>query len=223
MEQVSTLLRISFIVITLLTAGQFYRAANRSKTLLIFTLLWMALQLAIAETGFYNKPGVMPPRLMFQLLPALILIIVLFVTTRGRNFIDGLDIKQLVLLHTIRIPVEIVLYCLFMAKAIPQIMTFEGRNFDILAGLTAPLIYYFGFIKKNISKKIILAWNLISLGLLINIILIALLSSASPLQQFAITETNIALGHSPFNWLPGVVVPIVLLSQLAGIRQLIVK
>jgi hypothetical protein len=183
----------------------------------------MALQWAIVQTGFYNKPGTMPPRLMFQLLPALILIIVLFVTTRGRNFIDGLDMKQLVLLHTIRIPVEIVLYGLFMAKTIPQIMTFEGRNFDILAGLTAPLIYYFGFVKKNMSKKIILAWNLISLGLLINIILIALLSSVSPLQQFAFTENNIALGYFPFNWLPGLVVPIVLLSQLAGIRQLIVK
>jgi hypothetical protein len=50
----------------------------------------------------------------------------------------GLDKKILTLLHIIRIPVELGLYWLFIYKAIPQLMTFEGRNFDILVGLTVP-------------------------------------------------------------------------------------
>ena len=100
-------------------------------------------------------------------------------------------------------------------------MTFEGRNFDILAGLTAPFIFYWGFFKNKISREGLLVWNLLSLGLLINIILIAVLSAKSPIQHYAFNETNIALEHFPFNWLPSVVVPIVLFSHLATIRQLI--
>ena len=65
-------------------------------------------------------------------------------------------------------------------------------------------------------------WNFISLGLLLNIIFIAILSAKTPLQQFAFDQPNIAIGHFPFNWLPSIIVPIVLLSHLATIRQLIV-
>jgi hypothetical protein len=41
------------------------------------------------------------------------------------------------------------------------------------------------------------------------------------LQQFAITQPNIAVQYFPFNWLPSVVVPLVLFSHLASIQQLL--
>lgn len=222
MEQVSIILKASFIAITLLAVWQFYRA-SRSKTLLIIIVAWMALQFAIAQTGFYANATALPPRLVFQLVPNIIFILVVFLNKAGKAFIDRLNIKQLTLIHTIRIPVEIVLYYLFIAKAIPKIMTFEGRNFDILAGITAPLTWYFGSVKNKISGKGILAWNLVSLGLLINIVSIAVLSVHSPFQQFAFNESTAALSNFPFNWLPGVVVPVILFSHLATIRQLIIK
>lgn len=223
MEQITSLLKVFFISITLATVWQFYVASNKSKAFLMMIFVWMILQFIVAQTGFYDNPNAAPPRLMFQLIPALICIVVLFLTVRGRNFIAQLKIKKITLIHTIRIPVEFVLYFLFMAKVIPQIMTFEGRNFDILAGITAPIIFYLGFVKNTISRKAILIWNIISLGLLVNIVLIAALSAHSPFQQFAFNEINIALGHFPFNWLPSVVVPIVLFSHLATIRHLILK
>lgn len=100
-------------------------------------------------------------------------------------------------------------------------MTFEGRNFDILSGLTAPVVYYFGFIKKGLNKKLILVWNLICLGLLINIVAIAVLSAPFPFQKFAFDQPDIAVLYFPFNWLPCCVVPLVLFSHLATIRQLL--
>jgi hypothetical protein len=100
-------------------------------------------------------------------------------------------------------------------------MTFEGRNFDIVAGLTAPVIYYFGSVKQQIGRKVMLLWNIICLGLLFNIVVIAVLSAPFPFQQFAFDQPNIALLYFPFVWLPCCVVPLVLLSHLATIRQLI--
>ncbi|WP_221392645.1 hypothetical protein [Dyadobacter sp. NIV53] len=220
MEQVSAFLKVFFIITTFLTVWQFYNAANKSKGFLILILVWMALQFLLVQTGFYNNPNAFPPRLVFQLTPTLIFILIQFFTVRGRKFIDNLDIKKLTLLHTIRIPVEIVLYYLFVAQVIPEIMTFEERNFDIVAGITAPLMFYFGFVKNKLPRKTMIIWNLISLALLINIISIAILSIKSPFQQFGLNETNTALGYFPFNWLPSVVVPIVLFSHFATLRQL---
>ncbi len=138
-------------------------------------------------------------------------------------YTDPLDLKWLTLLHVLRIPVEIVLYLLFVHKAIPRVMTLGGRNLDILAGLTAPFIYYFGFVKYRLPVKFILAWNLISLVLLLNIVLIAVLSMPSPFQQFGYGQPNIALFYFPFVWLPGFLVPLVMFAHLVSIRQLLLR
>src|SRR3990170_2469968 len=180
-------LHVSIVIglTTLLTLAFVYKATSYSKPVATGIVLWLLLQSIISLTGFYTKSYSIPPRFPLLILPPLILIVVLFSTGKGRRFIDSLDIKTLTLLHVIRIPVEVVLYWLFLHKVIPEIMTFEGRNFDILSGLTAPLIYYFGFIKRGLHRNVILAWNLICLGLLINIVAHAILSAPFPFQTIA--------------------------------------
>ena len=223
MEQVSIILKAAFVAITLITIFQFYRASNKSKAFLIIAFALSTIQLFIGQTNFYENENTIPPRFLLLIGSALVFIIILFATKNGRKFIDNLNIQQLTFLHTIRIPIEIGLYFLFTSKVVPQIMTFEGRNFDILVGITAPLIFYFGFFKNKISNSILLVWNFVSLGLLMNIIFIAIFSAKTPFQQFAFDQPNIAIEHFPFNWLPSIIVPIVLLSHLATIRQLIVR
>ncbi|MBK8487818.1 MAG: hypothetical protein IPL48_08530 [Bacteroidetes bacterium] len=221
MENLPIYISIVFGLTTILTVGIFYKATNYSKSTLIILLSWLALQTAIGLSGFYTMTETIPPRFILLVLPPLLLIILLFTTSRGKQYIDSLNAKTLTILHIIRIPVEIVLFWLFVNKAVPELMTFEGRNFDILSGLTAPIIFYFGFIRKNLNRKIILIWNVISLGLLINIVVNAVLSAPFPFQKFAFDQPNIAILYFPFNWLPSCVVPLVLLSHLATIRQLL--
>ncbi len=221
MNNLPIYISLLFGLTTLVTAGLFYKAANNSKTTLLILLTWLTVQSFIAQSGFYTVTDIIPPRLLFLVLPPLLFIILLFTTSGGRHYLDHLDIKALTVLHTIRIPVEIVLFWLFVNKTIPELMTFEGRNFDIVSGLTAPLIFYFGFIKKRIGKKVILFWNFICLGLLINIVANAVLSAPFPFQKFGFDQPNIAILYFPFVWLPCCVVPLVLLSHLATIRQLL--
>ena len=99
----------------------------------------------------------------------------------------------------------------------------EGRNFDIISGITAPLIYYYGFVKKRLNKNILIAWNLLCLALLLNIVINAVLSAPFPFQQFAFNQPNIAVFYFPYVWLPGCIVPLVLLSHLVAIKQLMSK
>ena len=154
------------------------------------------------------------------ILPPLLTIVLLFSTIKGRRFIDSLPLQKLTYLHIVRIPVEIVLYWLYLHKAVPELMTFEGRNFDILAGITAPILAYFGLTKAKWNHRIILVWNFICLGLLINIVVNALLSARTPIQQFAFDQPNIAIEYFPFSWLPTFIVPVVLFGHLVSIRQL---
>lgn len=221
MENLPSFIGIVFGLTTILTVLLFYKASNYSRTVLYVLCGWLLLQAVISLSGFYTVTDTLPPRLASAAGPMFLGIALLFFTAKGRLFIDGLDTKTLTLLHTIRIPVEVVLFWLYMESMVPELMTFEGRNFDILSGLTAPIIWYFGFVKKSISPKIILLWNFICLGLLLNIVANAILSAPFPIQQFAFDQPNIAVLYFPFVWLPGCVVPLVLLSHLVVIRKLI--
>ena len=221
MANFPTYISLVFALTTILTVGIFYKATTYSKTTIIILLAWLALQTFIGLSGFYTVTDTIPPRFLLLVLPPIVFILALFTTSKGKRYIDNLDTKTLTILHTIRIPVEIVLFWLFVNKAVPELMTFEGRNFDIISGLTAPFIFYFGFIRKQLNGKIILIWNFICLGLLINIVANAILSAPFPFQKFAFNQPNIAVLYFPFNWLPSCVVPLVLLSHLATIRQLL--
>ena len=221
MENLPIYISLFFGFTTLIAVFLFYKASNNSKPVLLILFSWLILQSIISKQGFYLVTDTLPPRFLLLVLPPLLFIIGFFISKKGRSYLDSLDIKTLTILHVVRIPVELVLFWLFINKTVPELMTFEGRNFDILSGLIAPFIYYFGFVKPKINKKIILLWNFICLGLLINIVVNAIFSAPFPFQKFAFDQPNIAVLYFPFVWLPCCVVPLVLLSHLASIRQLL--
>lgn len=221
MQQLPAFVGIFFVLTTFMTVLFFYRAAHYSKPVLLLLLSWLAFQAAVSLTGFYTITDTLPPRFLLLAAPALVVILLLFVTPKGRAFLDTLDLPILTLLHVVRIPVELVLFWLFINGAVPEAMTFEGRNFDILSGLTAPVVFYFFFTKKIIGKGFLLGWNMLCLLLLLNIVVNAVFAAPSNFQQIAFEQPNVAVLHFPFAWLPCCVVPLVLLSHLAAIRKLV--
>jgi hypothetical protein len=114
----------------------------------------------------------------------------------------------------------VILLWLHKEGHVPQLMTFDGRNFDILSGLTAPIIALVGFRHGKVNRPLLIIWNLVALGLLLNIVTNAILSLETPIQQFAFNEPNRALLYFPFIWLPSVIVPIVFVSHIASLWQL---
>jgi len=220
MEHLPHYIGIVFIITAIITLWLLYRATHYSKIVIIISLLWLAVQAAISLTGFYTITTGVPPRFMLLLLPPTIFIVLFFLIKKGRVVIDSFDVKTLTLLHIVRIPVELTLYGLYLHKVVPEVMTFEGRNFDILCGLSAPFVYYFGYIKNIPSPKLLIAWNVICLLLLANIVVTAVLSGPFAFQRFAFNQSDFALLYFPFIWLPGYVVPIVLFAHLTAIRQL---
>ncbi len=220
MEKVSFGLAVFFSLTTFLAVFLFFKAANKSVMTLWVIFAWLTLQAMLARSGFYTVTDSMPPRFVLMVLPAILTILFLFFSEKGMNYTDRLNPATLHLLHVVRIPVELSLFWLFQAGAIPQLMTFEGVNFDILAGITSPIVYFLAFRKNVLSKKVLLYWNYACIMLLANIVIHAILSAPSPFQQLAFDQPNIAILYFPFNWLPAFVVPVVLYAHLASVRKL---
>ncbi len=188
---------------------------QKSIYLLIIMLSWCAISGTMGLNGFLRDYHAIPPRFVFIVGPPFLSIIVLFALPASRKFIQHLPLSFLVILHIIRIPVELVLWWLAEEKFIPIELTFEGRNFDILSGLTAPVIYYLYFMKRSINRKVFVAWNVCALALLFIIVIQAVL--ATPYFEVLYQNSpNIAVAYFPIIWLPAIVVPIVLFSHITA-------
>jgi hypothetical protein len=221
---ISNYIIITFVISVILTY-LFFIAATKNKflpSIVIFT--WLAITGLLAISGFFKDSAGMPPKFTLAVAPALIFILGILTSKRGNRFINNLNLKSLTILHIVRIPVEVVLYWLAINKAVPELMTFEGRNFDIVSGVTAPVIYLICFKGEKIrNRQLLLIWNIICLGLLFNIVINAVLSAPFAIQKLAFDQPNIAVLHFPFVWLPSFIVIIVLFSHLVVIKSLLSK
>ena len=211
-----------FILTTLATLYILYhiiRSVDKQIGFISFLLIvvWLTAIGKLAQENYFMDFETIPPRFLLVFPPMLIVIISLFIVKNSRTYISKMPIELLTYLSIIRIPVELVLWWLMLYGKVPELMTFEGRNFDIIAGITAPFIAYFCFTKKVWSIKVALVWNFLGLALLLNIIINALLSAPLPFQQFAFDRPNIGLMYFPFIWLPAFVAPVVLFSHIASI------
>lgn len=213
---------IVFLLTVAITFLLFIRAVKDKTVTCIVLLAWMAVTGALAYKGVFANTKGFPPRFILAVVPAVVFIIILLLNRKGRSFISSLNLKALTILHVVRVPVEIVLYWLAAERTVPGLMTFEGRNFDIISGITAPVMYLICFKGQAVkNKNLLLAWNFICLALLLNIVINAALSAPFPFQQFAFEQPNIAVLYFPFTWLPSFIVMIVLFSHLAVIKRLL--
>lgn len=222
MPEISSTVIIVFIITTLLSIYLFNRS-NQNKTSLLIIVIWTAIQGILGYLGFYLNFESTPPRFVLLIAPTILFIIYIFNSKKGKGFLDHLDHSKLIWLHIVRIPVELILYQMALSKLIPESMTYAGQNFDIIAGISAPIIYFLYYKKQFISKRLLIGWNIAMLGLLFNIVITAVISAPLPFQILSFDQPNIGVMYFPFIWLPGIIVPLVMIAHFANLRKLIYR
>lgn len=205
-----------FIFCVVYTIGFFHLSNNKPSGYTGVIILWAIIQSILAYSGFYHDSKAFPPRFIFVLIVPIFMFIYIFRKNNLDHIIENRNTKLSTFLHAVRIPVEITLYYLFIHSMVPELMTFEGRNFDILAGITACIVGVTNWY-DHASRKIMILWNCIGLALVLFILVNGLLSAKLPFQQFGFEQPNVALNYFPFVLLPAVIVPLVVFTHITDI------
>jgi hypothetical protein len=195
------------------------KSANAASLLL---LMWCIFQSTLALNKWYMDRLSTPPHITFAIVWPTFTFLALLLIPYTRRVLDGLTLFHLTAIHIIRIPVEITLWLLYAQRQVPQSMTFEGSNFDIIMGLTAIPIAYMVF-RQSIQKKWLIAWNILGIGLLVNIVITAIGAAPTTFQWRDFAQPNFAVTHFPFIWLPSFIVPVVLFGHILSLWKLLRK
>ena len=122
-------------------------------------------------------------------------------------------------LQGFRIVVEILLWMLLLENLLPVQMTFEGYNFDVLAGLSGVIMGWL-YAKGKASITSVTIWNFAGLALLLNIVTIALLSTPLPIRVFMNEPANTIVTLFPIIWLPSMLVPLAYGLHIMSLKQM---
>lgn len=194
------------------------------KTSLVTALLifsWLLTSALIAFNGTLLDFTSTPPKLMLIIIPPVLAIIYISNSNRVTALLHEIPASWLVYIQSFRVLMEIFLWLLFIKNIIPVQMTFEGINYDILSGLSAPLIAYYVLSVNKWPRIVALLWNFAGLLLVTNIFIVALLSTPSPMRQFFNEPANTVVAYFPFVWVPAFIVPFAYLMHVLSIKQLI--
>jgi hypothetical protein len=186
----------------------------------IVLLGWLWLQGTLAFRGFYLHNETRPEVFLLAIGPPLLLIFLSLVVHPLRDVLSAFSLRSLTYIHTLRFFVELVVYVLYLHGSTPKLLTFFGRNPDILIGFTAPIMGYFCFTKHTISRKVGLIWHVIGLLFLMNVSTWFMLTIPSPFQLDNLDYSNTGFFYFPFIWAPAHGVPTVILAHCIAIRLL---
>ena len=184
-------------------------------------MAWLGVTATMAATGFLQDFTSTPPRVVFAIVPSFLM--VAFVATRSAagTWLDRKPLHTLIAPQSFRIVMELVLWMLFLDGKLASLLTFEGRNFDIIAGLGA--VAATSLLRRNSSAVMSIVYNVIGVLLLLNVTVHGLGSTPTVLRFIVTDPPNIIMATWPMVWLPAFVVPAAYLMHFLSIRQAIRK
>lgn len=181
---------------------------------------WVALLGLLSLEGVFANFKSLPPRILPALLVPLVTGILFLRSPAARALLARTPPQWPVYLQSFRIAMEIILWLLYLQHRAPVIMTFEGRNVDILVGLTAIPVGYLCFVRKAWPARVALWWNLAGILILLNVVVHAQLSTPSPFRVFVTDPPLTFIAYWPYILLPGFLVPLAWLGHAASLIQL---
>ena len=194
-------------------------ARHPGRAMLVITA-WVALLGYLSLGGYFANFRSLPPRILPAVLLPLVAGLVLLLSAGARDLLSRTPPQWPIYAQSFRVVMELILWLLSLQHRAPAIMTFEGRNVDILVGLTAIPVGYLCFVHRTWSPRVALWWNVAGILILLNVVVHAQLSTPSPLRVFVTDPPLTFIAYWPYILLPGFLVPLAWLLHAASLIQL---
>lgn len=171
---------------------------------------WMIVTWIAAARGVLQQWDRTPPPFAVMIAGVVAFALALAFGSTGRTLAAGLPLWIHVGVQGFRLPLELAMHAMSERGVMPPQMTYTGRNFDIVTGAAAIAVAAL-VASGHGGRKLVAAWNVMGLGLLVNVVIVAILGTPV-FRYFGERDLNTWVTYPPFVWLPAMMV----LAALAG-------
>jgi hypothetical protein len=184
---------------------------------------WFLYAGLMSYFGVFRNTAMRPPGTAFLLVPVVLFLILfsVFVFSSAAGARVALAFPLWIILGTesFRIGVELFLRQLWIDGLVPKMLTFEGANVDIYIGASAAIIAWVST-RGRLGIRLALAWNVLGLLALTNVVIRAVLTSPGPFNLIHAEVPNRMFGAFPYVLIPGFFVPLAVVLHVLAIRAI---
>lgn len=215
---VSGVVFASVAVGVLATRAGFTRPWRLAGVVGVVLSAWLTATAALAENGLLADPAARPPRVPSLAVVGVGTLVLVALTPLARRLLAVIPLWLPIAVQAFRVAVEYAFWRYSQDGRAPVQVTFEGWNFDILAGLTA-LLVAIGITSGRIGPRAAIAWNLFGLAMLGTAVVSVVTSTPGPFRLDWPGEPFTAVATWPVVWIPALLAPAAVALHVVSIRQ----
>ncbi len=167
-------------------------------------LLWIAVVSAASYAGLLLPRNGRPLPFALLILAVVVLGVVIARSGAGALLARHTPLAILIAFQGFRLPLELAMHRAYVEGLMPVQMSYSGRNFDIVTGITALLLA--AALRLGLAGRTAAwIWNLLGLALLVNVVVVAVLSTPV-FAYFGPDHLNVWVMWMPYTLLPAVMV-----------------
>ncbi len=188
---------------------------------LLWVASWMLLWGALAASGVLARFDARPPPMLFMLGGVFAAALFLGLSRVGAQVAQATPLAWLIAVQAFRLPLEIGMHQAAVEGVMPIQMSYSGFNFDIATGVTAAILAFLLYRGVAVPRSVLWAWNIMGTLLLINILVVAMLSTPL-IAAFGTAphQLNVWVTHFPYVYLPVVLVVAAAVGHIVIFRRL---
>jgi hypothetical protein len=229
----SVLVTGGFVVLPLLVAAGFILVCEwagrrlgedvtvrrrRAVRLGMAVVAWLLITALIAASGVLRWFDAIPPPFAVLVLAVVAIGIAVPWSPLGARLVRGLPLWALVGSQVFRLPLELVMHRAYVEGMMPVQMSYSGRNYDILSGISAGVLALW-LARGRVPHWVVAAWNMLAFALLVNVVTVAIVSTPV-FRWFGDERLNVWVTYPPFVWLPAILVTAALMGHILVWRKL---
>lgn len=182
--------------------------------------LWLVYVGVLSRSGAIADATRRPPAILYVVVPVFLFVLLAVVRSRAAGRISvALPLWLLIGFQTYRIGVELFLHRLWIEGLVPKMLTFEGANVDIWIGASAPIVAWLSTRGRG-GARFAVAWNIVGLLALANVVVRSALTSPGPLNLLHTDVANRAIGTFPYTYIAGFLAPLAIILHVLALRSL---
>ena len=185
---------------------------RRTTRLAAAVVAWLGLTALVAAGGVLRRFDATPPPFAALVIAVVVIGIGVPLAPLGTVLVRGLPLCLLIGFQIFRFPLELLLHRAYVEGLMPVQMSYSGRNYDIVSGITAGALGLWLALRPA-PRWVVAAWNLLGSALLVNIVTVAIVSTPV-FGWFGRDRLNTFVADFPFVWLPGVLVTAALMGHV---------
>ena len=186
-------------------------------------LVWLVFVEGLGAAGILGDAGSRPPGMVFVLGPVVLFIVLGVVRGRvGLGVALAVPLPLLAGAQVYRVGVELFLHRLWVEGLAPRMLTFAGANWDMLVGVSAPVVAWFAW-RGWVGGRGLLVWNGVGLVSLANVVVRSALTAPGPLHVVVTEVPNRVVGSFPYMAIPGFLAPLAVVLHVLAIRALLAR